>query len=112
MNNSTIFRCDLTIKLRGDHVYDLYMNGKWVASRGSYENILKEMYDAAKNAILLDDTAPELPSGTKVHVYGYKQEGTIIGSGELKGVSTYAILLEGFEDCMVLSREDFEVIEQ
>ena len=111
MNNSTIFRCDLTIKLRGDHVYDLYLNGKWVASRGSMDNILNEMYDAAKNAILLDDTVHELPNGTKVHVYGYKQEGTIIGSGEFKGVSTYAILLEGLEDCMVVSREDFEVIE-
>ena len=42
MNNSTIKRFDLTIKLRGDHVYDLYFNDEWVASRGSYENILDE----------------------------------------------------------------------
>jgi hypothetical protein len=42
MNNSTIKKFELTIKLRGDNVYDLYMNGQWVASRGHYENILKE----------------------------------------------------------------------
>lgn len=42
MNNSTIKRFDITIKLRGDYVYDLYFNGQWVASRGSYENILVE----------------------------------------------------------------------
>ena len=33
---------EMTIKLRGDNVYDLYMNGQWVASRGHYENILNE----------------------------------------------------------------------
>ena len=42
MNNSTIKRFDITIKLRGDNVYDLYFNDEWVASRGSYENILNE----------------------------------------------------------------------
>lgn len=42
MNNETIKRFDLTIKLRGDNVYDLYINGKWIASRGSCENILNE----------------------------------------------------------------------
>lgn len=42
MNNSTIERLDITIKLRGDNVYDLYLNDEWVASRGSYENILLE----------------------------------------------------------------------
>ena len=42
MNNSTIKRFDITIKLRGDHVYDLYFNDEWVASRGHYESILDE----------------------------------------------------------------------
>lgn len=42
MNNSTIKRFDITIKLRGDNVYDLYFNDAWVASRGHYENILDE----------------------------------------------------------------------
>lgn len=54
MNNKTIKRFDITIKLRGDNVYDLYFNDEWVASRGHYENIL----DEAKNVIeksLLDD---------------------------------------------------------
>lgn len=41
MANKTVH--DFTIKLREDRVYDLYLNGKWIASRGSYENILKEL---------------------------------------------------------------------
>ena len=31
------------IKLREDRVYDLYVDGKWVLSRGSHENILDEL---------------------------------------------------------------------
>ena len=54
MNNETIKRFDITIKLRGDNVYDLYMNGKWIASRGSHENILDEARNAIKNALLCD----------------------------------------------------------
>ena len=46
MNNKTIH--EFTIKLRGDNVYDLYVNDKWVASRGHYENILEEIRDAIK----------------------------------------------------------------
>jgi hypothetical protein len=42
MNNSTVKRFDITIKLRGDNVYDLYFNGEWAASRGHYMNILDE----------------------------------------------------------------------
>jgi hypothetical protein len=52
MNNSTIKRFDLTIKLRGDNVYDLYFNGKWVASSGSHENILEAARDVIKEALL------------------------------------------------------------
>ena len=43
MNNETIKRFDITIKLRGDNVYDLYLNGQWVASRGSAEKIIDEV---------------------------------------------------------------------
>ncbi len=52
MNNETIKRFDITIKLRGDNVYDLYMNGKWVASRGGYEGILDEASAAIKESLL------------------------------------------------------------
>ena len=48
MNNSTIH--EFTIKLRGDNVYDLYVNDVWVASRGHYENILDELRNSMKNA--------------------------------------------------------------
>ena len=41
MNNSTIH--NFTIKLRGDNVYDLYVDKRWIASRGSYLNILDEL---------------------------------------------------------------------
>jgi hypothetical protein len=41
MANKTVH--NFTIKLREDRVYDLYLDGKWVASRGSYENILAEL---------------------------------------------------------------------
>ena len=41
MANKTVH--NFTIKLREDHVYDLYLNGKWIISRGSYENILAEL---------------------------------------------------------------------
>lgn len=41
MANKTVH--NFTIKLREDRVYDLYFDGKWVVSRGSYENILVEL---------------------------------------------------------------------
>ena len=44
MNNKTIF--EAKIKQRGDGVYDLYINGEWVVSRGHYENILDEVRSA------------------------------------------------------------------
>ena len=44
MNNETIL--EIKIKQRFDRVYDLYINGEWVASRGHYENILEEIRDA------------------------------------------------------------------
>lgn len=44
MNNKTIF--EAKVKQRGDGIYDLYINGEWVASRGHYENILDEIRKA------------------------------------------------------------------
>lgn len=41
MNNTTIH--EFTIKLRGDNVYDLYVDDQWVVSKGHYENILEEI---------------------------------------------------------------------
>ena len=52
MNNETIKRFNFTIKLRGDNVYDLYFNDEWVASRGSYENIIDEARNVMKQNLL------------------------------------------------------------
>lgn len=46
MNNKTI--CRFEIRMRGDNVYDLYVNKKWVASRGHYESILDEIRNEIK----------------------------------------------------------------
>lgn len=46
MNNKTIL--NIQIKQRGDGVYDLYVNGDWVISKGHYENILDEVRDIIK----------------------------------------------------------------
>ena len=41
MNNAT--KMEWKIKMRYDNVYDLYLNGKHIASRGSVEGILEEL---------------------------------------------------------------------
>lgn len=41
MANKTVH--NFTIKLREDRVYDLYIDGRWVLSRGSHNNILDEL---------------------------------------------------------------------
>lgn len=41
MANKTVH--NFTIKQRENNVYDLYIDGQWVASRGHYENILDEI---------------------------------------------------------------------
>jgi hypothetical protein len=43
MNNETVKKFNIMIKLRGDHVYDLYIDGKWITSRGSLDGILDEV---------------------------------------------------------------------
>lgn len=40
-SNATVMSYE--IKWRGDKVYDLYLNGKHVASKGSIEKILEEL---------------------------------------------------------------------
>lgn len=52
MSNETIKKFDITIKLRGDNVYDLYMDGKHIASRGSCDNILEEVKNEVKRSLL------------------------------------------------------------
>ena len=52
MSDETIKRFDIIVKLRGDNVYDLYVNGEWVASRGSCEHILDEAKDVLKESLL------------------------------------------------------------
>ena len=54
MNNETIKRFDISIKLRGDNVYDLYLNGEWVASRGSAEKIIDEVRGVVRESLSND----------------------------------------------------------
>lgn len=49
MNNKT--KHSYLIKLRHDGVYDIYVDKKWVVSRGSYQSMLEEL----KNIIESDD---------------------------------------------------------
>lgn len=51
-NNETVRKFDITIKLRGDNVYDLYIDGEWVASRGSCDNIISEVRDIVRGALI------------------------------------------------------------
>lgn len=52
MNNETVKRFDITIKLRGDNVYDLYMNGKWVVSSGYYKNVLNAVERVIEESLI------------------------------------------------------------
>lgn len=51
MNNETMKKFNITIKLRGDNVYDLYIDEQWIASRGSYENILDEIRNELRKSL-------------------------------------------------------------
>ena len=53
-NNETVRKFDITIKLRGDNVYDLYLDGEWIASRGACEKIVDEIRQAVKTSLLND----------------------------------------------------------
>lgn len=52
MNNETIKKFDIMIKLRGDNVYDLYIDGKWISSRGGCDIILDDAKDVIKQSFL------------------------------------------------------------
>ena len=43
MNNKTVKKLNFTIKLRGDNVYDLYVDGAWVSSHGNCEKVLEDI---------------------------------------------------------------------
>lgn len=47
-NNETVKKFDIKIKLRGDNVYDLYVDGEWVTSRGTCDGILDEVREVVK----------------------------------------------------------------
>ena len=54
MNNETIKRFNITIKLKGDNVYDLYMDGEWIASRGTYEGVVDEVRKVVIDSLMND----------------------------------------------------------
>lgn len=42
----------ITIKFAKDNVFDLYLNGEWVASRSHYENILNETKKLIEDSLI------------------------------------------------------------
>lgn len=50
-NNETVKKFDITIKLRGDNVYDLYIDKNHISSRGSCEHILDEVRNELKKSL-------------------------------------------------------------
>ena len=52
MNNETIKKIDITVKLRGDNVYDIYLDNQWIASRGRCENAIEEAKGAIKELFM------------------------------------------------------------
>ena len=50
-NNATVMSYE--IKWRGDKVYDLYLNGRHMASKGSVEKILEELKTIMEENVLL-----------------------------------------------------------
>lgn len=54
MNNKTVKEFNIKIKLRGDNVYDLYLDGEWVACRGAYDNIVDEVRNVVKESLYND----------------------------------------------------------
>ena len=41
MNNETMR--EFTIKLRGDGVYDIYIDGNFIVSKGSFKSVVKDL---------------------------------------------------------------------
>jgi hypothetical protein len=68
MNNDTIQK--FVIKLRGDNVYDLYMNDVWIASRGHYENIIDELRKVIKTVDSTVDPCEYFQHGDVYNILG------------------------------------------
>ena len=52
MNNETIKKINITIELRGDNVYYLYVDNKLVASHCSYFNIAEEAKEEIERCVI------------------------------------------------------------
>ena len=52
MSNETVKKFEVVIKLRGDNMYDVYINGEWIASRGSHDGALEEIGNYIKKDYL------------------------------------------------------------
>lgn len=52
MSNETVKRFDIMIKLRGDNVYDLYIDGKHTSSRGNCDALLYDAKVAIKKELI------------------------------------------------------------
>ena len=60
---------DIKIKLRKDNMYDLYYNGEFLTSRGSYEAILDDIKPTSKEVNTNDNpihTNPQISSDSPV----------------------------------------------
>jgi hypothetical protein len=53
MNNTTIERIE--IKMRGDNVYDIYVNDEWIGSRGCYLNALNFVREYIQSQIVCEN---------------------------------------------------------
>ena len=45
-NNETVMK--ITIRMRKENVYDIYLNDTWMCSKGHYENVLDEVRNIIK----------------------------------------------------------------
>lgn len=57
MNNKTIERIE--IKMRGDNVYDIYVNDEWIGGRGCYLNALNFVREYIQAQILCENIVKE-----------------------------------------------------
>lgn len=53
-NNKTVKNFNINIKLRGDNVYDLYINNKWISSNGSYEKVVDDVRNEMHKSLIGD----------------------------------------------------------
>ena len=53
MNNTTVERIE--IKMRGDNVYDIYVNNEWIGARGCYLNALNFVREYIQSLIVCEN---------------------------------------------------------